>query len=115
MRSDGAGDPVIAMTLAMLQSVMRQAALDHGDLVSVNPVALVRKPRQTRRDAAPIWPPTVERIRKALGQRDALIVSVLAYAGLRPGELLALRWADVREDTIVVERAVSLFTWTPVV
>jgi integrase len=32
-------------------------------------------------------------------------VSVLAYAGLRPGELRALRWGDVRKATITVERA----------
>lgn len=39
--------------------------------------------------------------------RDATIVSVLAYAGLRPGELRALRWGDVREKTLTVERAVD--------
>jgi integrase len=38
-------------------------------------------------------------------QRDATIVSVLAYAGLRPGELRALRWSDVRNATITIERA----------
>ncbi|MGI8863221.1 MAG: tyrosine-type recombinase/integrase [Solirubrobacteraceae bacterium] len=38
-------------------------------------------------------------------QRDALIVSLLAYAGLRPGELRALRLGDVREGTIHVQRA----------
>jgi integrase len=38
-------------------------------------------------------------------QRDATIVSILAYAGLRPGELRALRWGDVRQATITVERA----------
>lgn len=37
--------------------------------------------------------------------RDATIVSVLAYAGLRPGELRALRWGDARKATITVERA----------
>jgi integrase len=40
-------------------------------------------------------------------QRDALIVSLLAYAGLRPGELRALRFRDVRENTILVERAAN--------
>jgi integrase len=29
---------------------------------------------------------------------------VLAYSGLRPGELRALRWGDVRERTILVQR-----------
>ena len=40
-------------------------------------------------------------------QRDALIVSLLAYAGLRPGELRALRLADVHEGTIHVQRAAA--------
>lgn len=40
-------------------------------------------------------------------RRDALIVSLLAYAGLRPGELRALRLADVRENTILVQRAAN--------
>ena len=40
-------------------------------------------------------------------QRDALIVSLLAYAGLRPGELRALRWSDVAENTINVQRGAN--------
>lgn len=40
--------------------------------------------------------------------RDATLISVLAYAGLRPGEALALRWGDVRTKTILVQRATSL-------
>jgi integrase len=40
-------------------------------------------------------------------RRDALIVSLLAYAGLRPGELRALRLGDVRDKTIFVQRAAN--------
>ena len=32
---------------------------------------------------------------------DATLVSVLAYAGLKPGEALALTWSDVRDRTIM--------------
>jgi integrase len=35
-------------------------------------------------------------------QRDAALVSVLAYAGLRPGEALDLRWGDVLDRTLVI-------------
>ena len=38
----------------------------------------------------------------------ASLIAVLAYAGLRPAEVLALRWSDVRERTILVERSLSL-------
>jgi integrase len=40
-------------------------------------------------------------------QRDALIVSFLAYAGLRPGELRALPLGAVRENTILVQRGAN--------
>lgn len=39
--------------------------------------------------------------------RDATMISVLAYSGLRPQEALALRWVDIRENTLLVERAVA--------
>jgi hypothetical protein len=32
----------------------------------------------------------------------------MAYAGLRPGEALALRWTDVRAQTLLIQRALSL-------
>jgi integrase len=47
---------------------------------------------------------TTERMRAASTPRDATLISVLAYAGLRPGEALALQWRDIREQTILVER-----------
>lgn len=47
-------------------------------------------------------------MRDASSPRDATLISVLAYAGLRPGEALALKWRDIREQTMLVERAVSL-------
>jgi integrase len=51
---------------------------------------------------------TIERLRSASGERDAVLISVLAYAGLRPQEALALCCGHVRDRTILVERAVSL-------
>jgi integrase len=47
-------------------------------------------------------------MRAALDARDATLISVLAYAGLRPGEALGLRWGDVREQTLLIQRAISL-------
>jgi integrase len=44
----------------------------------------------------------------ACSPRDATLISVLAYAGLRPGEALALPGRDVREQTVLVDRAISL-------
>jgi alginate O-acetyltransferase complex protein AlgJ len=67
------------------------------------------------RPQAPYWEittplsvDTVERMRAALlaeGRlRDATILSVLAYAGLQPEELVALRWRDIDGDHIDVLR-----------
>jgi integrase len=39
--------------------------------------------------------------------RDATLISVLAYAGLRPGEALALTWNHIQDHTILVERAIA--------
>lgn len=47
-------------------------------------------------------------MRAAANPRDATLVSVLAYAGLRPQEALALQWGDVRERTLLIQRAVSV-------
>ena len=78
----------------LLQAIMRRA-LVHG-LVPLNPVQVVAKPRQkpTMRPQ-PLDPLTIERIRVALRPRDRVIVSLLAYAGLRPSEDRSVRWGDV--------------------
>jgi integrase len=69
----------------------------------------VKKARRPRREEVrALSPGTIEAMRSALGTRDAALISVLAYAGLRPGEALGLRWGDIRERTILVQRSVSL-------
>jgi integrase len=45
----------------------------------------------------------------AISPGDATLISVLAYAGLRRGEALALRRRDIREQTVLVERAMAKF------
>lgn len=86
-----------------LSSVLRHAA--EAEAIPANPLALVRAPRAEHREQVlALAPVTVEHIRSALDVERAAIVSVLAYAGLRPGELRALRWGDVRERTILVQR-----------
>ncbi len=72
-------------------------------------VRLVRKiARPWRREVKPLAPATVEAMRGVAAPRDAALLSVLAYAGLRPQEALALQWGDVRERTLLIQRAVSL-------
>lgn len=100
----GVGHGAIMRARAVLSSILRHAA--ESEAMPANPLALVRAPRAPHREQVqPLAPATVERIRACLSVRDATLVSVLAYAGLRPGEALALRWSDVRDRTILVQRA----------
>ena len=111
LQAAGVGDPTIIKTMALLQGVLRRAVVWRR--IQSNPVAAIKKPSQRRkRIVRPIAPASVEAIRAHLLERgrlgDATLVSVLAYAGLRPGEALALRWSDVQERTLVVERSLAL-------
>src|SRR3954462_4766914 len=95
----------------VLLQAMFTVAIEWGE-ADINPVSVVRKPRQgPRRAVAPIPPEGVERLRAVLldadDLRSATLVSVMAYAGLRPGEALALEWRHVRESTLLVEQTVS--------
>src|SRR5215211_7003402 len=101
----GLGDASTRKAMFLLQGVLGLAVL-HG-AIAYNPVKAVRKPRQVSRTVRPLAPQTVEAIRRQLSFRDATLVSVLAYAGLRPGEAFALRWSSVRKRTLLIEGSVS--------
>jgi integrase len=106
----GVGAPTVRKALALLSGMFRCAVT--WDRVDRNPVREVKLPaaRQTRH-VRPLPPADVEAMRSRLladGRLlDATLVSVLAYAGLRPEEARALRWSDVGERTIRVERAAA--------
>ena len=102
------GGAVAVRNAATLLGGILQRALESGHL-QTNPARAVRKtPLPRRKEVRPLAPIVVERMRAVAGARDATLISVLAYAGLRPGEALALQWRDVREQTILIERALSL-------
>lgn len=100
------GDAMQAKALVMLQSVFTLAVTEQKTTgVLVNPVALVRKPRvHSDRQVPPIRPEAVEQLRARLAVRDAAMVSVLAYAGLRPQELLALHVEDIGPRSLFIAR-----------
>ncbi len=109
LEAEGVGAPTITRALFLLQGVLRRAA--QWQRVPTNPVVLVPKPQGVlRRFVSPLAPRSVERIRRAAGlgaggEPDATIVSLLAYAGLRPQEILGLTWGDVRDRTLLVDKA----------
>lgn len=121
-RDPPVGAETIRKLMTMLQSVMTLAVRDETlPTVTVNVVAAMRRPSAPRRRGLAVWPTTVEAIRSAtwqtgtkrirtvtMTQQDAVLVSLLAYAGLRPEEALALVWGDITARHIRVERAVAL-------
>ena len=103
----GYGRVAIRHAFDLLGSILQRAL--EGGQIQANPARAVRKaPRPRHAEVRPLSPAAIERMRAASTPRDAALISVLAYAGLRPGEALALQWRDIREQTILVERAVSL-------
>src|SRR5215218_8163184 len=110
LEADGVGRQAVRKSLAVLQNILQRAV--EWERIGSNPARSVRKPPM-RRDRAitPLTPETVERIRATLldqGRvRDATLVSVLAYAGVRPQEAVALRWRNVRKNTWLIEQAAA--------
>jgi integrase len=103
----GVGRVVLLDSMMLLGAILQRAA--EGGRISRNPARLVRKvSRPRRREVRPLAPATIEALRRASSARDATLISVLAYAGLRPQEAFALTWRDVRERTLLIERAASL-------
>jgi integrase len=106
--------------LMLLQAMLRRAVAD--GLIPVNPVQAVAKPRQPpTQPPRPLAPEAVERIRahmlaawaspgRGSGRsadelrwwrlRNVTMVSLLAYAGLRPAEDRGARWADLSAHTL---------------
>jgi integrase len=93
----------LSVLLAALTAARRWRRLPANPCQDVQPLR-VRKPRRQART-----PAQVEALRAAMPTaRDALIVSLLAYAGLRPQELQALTWGRVSGRTITVSEAVGM-------
>lgn len=106
----GVGAPTVRKTMSMLQAMLRRAVEE--DRLKTNPVAQVRKPAAPRsRAVQPLAPTVIEAMRQAvmppepaIAATDATLLSLLAYAGLRPEEALALEWRHVRQGTLLIEQ-----------
>jgi integrase len=104
MLSGGTGTEAVRKAMALLQTVMKRGER-YG---KTNPCLVVDKPKQSRkRTITVISPRQVEDLRRQLQGADAVLVSVLAYTGMRPEEALALTWGDVQARTIIVDKAVD--------
>lgn len=117
MRDRGVGNASRRKVLVVMSAVLT-AAVDWKKLPT-NPLWRMRKPPATpQRYPRPLPPLILERIRQRMELRqtkdenhvrelaDACLVGLMAYAGLRPSEALALRWTDLGDWTIAVDKAV---------
>lgn len=104
LKAHKVGDASIRKTLAVIQTVLERG-VRHGR-IPYNPAKAVTKPSGKRKRVVKAQAPEqVEAIRRQLKNGDAVLVSVLAYSGMRPEEALALTWGDVQTRTLVIDEA----------
>ena len=118
MRERGIGPAAQRKVLVVLSAVLTAAV--QWKKIPTNPVWRMPKPPGTRQRVPHPFPPLlVEAIKYRIDNRptkrpfrispslDSCLISVLSYAGLRPGEALALTWGDIGRRTIAVDKAVA--------
>jgi site-specific recombinase XerD len=112
LAADDVPDYTSARTLKLLRQVLTFAVIS-GRLTH-NPADVLRSrgmlpPQNRKGDIRPIWPEETEAIRAAMlkrkgsayALRDATLISVLGYAGLRPHEAIdQLSWEGVASDEL---------------
>ena len=95
------GAATVRKAMAIIQSILSFEVAE--ELIDFNPAASVRKPRYQRaREPHIFLPAEVEEIRdKLTSPRDRTLVSLLAYSGPRPEEVVCrLAWEDIGERAI---------------
>src|SRR6266511_1958909 len=99
-------DPSTIRNALMPLRVIYRRAVEDGD-IAVNPCTNLRLPAVRGRRDRIAAPEEAQQLLAALPERDRPIWATALYAGLRRGELMALRWEDVdlAAGVIRVERA----------
>jgi len=98
--------PTQANQALSVPSAALSAAVTSGELPA-NPCRGVKRiPVRVTRPRV-LSPLEIERGIGRMQLRDRVMVELLCYARLRPGEALAIRWEDVREGLLIVDRSYS--------
>jgi integrase len=85
-----------------LQLLFRMAVND--GLLQRNPAELLHTPRGMVGEKRVLTLPQAIMMLASLGLRERLIVKLAGTCGMRPGEIVALQWQDLKETSLTVER-----------
>jgi integrase len=103
----GAGPAAIGKVQAVLSQIMDYAVLPY-EYIEVNPVAALKRPAYRKREHRWLVAEEVEKLRSWFihdgDQGSAVLVSILAYVGIRPQDALALEWSHVGEKLTVIQK-----------
>jgi integrase len=102
----GLAPRTVRYTHSVLKQALKQAVIN--GLLFRNPADHVTLPKQSRKEMSALSPDQVNRFLAATqGSEWYALWAVLILAGLRPGEALGLKWADLEGSTIRIVRALK--------
>jgi integrase len=82
------------------------------ELISRNPVSLAKKPKATKPEKWSLNALQVQTmLREARGELKTFLYFGF-FTGARPNEILALRWDDIKDNFISIERTVNVYEGT---
>jgi len=96
-------------SIRLIHGTLR-AALNQGKvwgMLDRNPAVGVKLPR--KREVKPtvlLSPADIRRMIEAVKEPAKSMIKLIVFASMRPGEVLALRWKDIRHDRIVIDERV---------
>lgn len=117
MVGEGYAPRTVAKAFAMLRQTLKHAVA--LDLISKNPCDFCKPPKMQRKKLQVLDREQRTRMlqlaREAEPEPFALAIELALTTGMRRGEICGLRWSDIGECDITVNRAISLDSGTPYV
>lgn len=106
MSKRGLSPRSLQMTHRILNQALKQAV--RWRLLAVNPAQGVELPKQQPREKRAFSIDEIRRFREAAkGTTHAVLWDFLLATGCRPGEALALRWADLENGAVTIRRTLT--------